>query len=411
VKAAAPGGDHLDAGAETPTDKLARFKTITDSALSQLGVEDLLTELLARTRDLLDADSATVFLLNSAGTELVATAASGLEEEVRIGLRIPVGTGFAGHVAASGKPRSTTHVNASTVTSPVLLAAGVSALLGVPLLRAGAIAGVLQVGSIAPRTFNADDIELLQLTADRAAVVVQDRTARLDRATAVALQRSLLPDQPDPIAGLDLATRYIPGAAHGVGGDWYDLFDLPDGHIGITIGDVAGNGLRAAVVMGRIHSALRAYALESLDPADVLTRLDRKIRRFEPDAMATVLYAVLDPDHAQLRVSNAGHPPPVLRIPEHPNELLDVPVDVPVGAFAGRPRHTTAVPLPAGSAILLYTDGLVETRDTPVTDGIETLRSHLAGDTADRMCLTAMRTMLAHREATDDIALLALRRR
>ena len=391
-------------------DQLSRLQAITDAALSQLGVEDLLTELLTRTRDLIAVDTATVFLVNTAGTELLATAASGLEEEIHLAVRIPIGSGFAGRIAATGQPMVIDHVNAGTVASPVLIAAGVTTMLGVPLIRTGVVVGVLQVGSIASRVFTPGDIELLQLVADRASTVVQDRSVRLDRATALALQRSLLPDHPTEIAGLDLATRYVPGAAVGVGGDWYDLFVLPDGYIGITIGDVAGNGLRAAVVMGRIRSALRAYALETLDPADVLSRLDRKIRTFEPDAMATVLYAVIDPDHRSLAISNAGHLPPILTQPGQPNTVMHLPPDVPVGAFNSPVRRQTRQPLAAGAGIFFYTDGLVERRDQLITDGIVHLQSVLNAATADAMCLSAMTAMLAGREATDDIALLALRR-
>jgi serine phosphatase RsbU (regulator of sigma subunit) len=123
------------------------------------------------------------------------------------------------------------------------------------------------------------------------ALATQARLVSIDRATTVALQRSLLPGRLGMIDGIDAAGRYVPGAEVGVGGDWYDLFALPSGRVGAVIGDVAGNGLQAAAVMSRIRSALRAYALESNDPADVLTRLDRKIQTFEPDAMATVIYA------------------------------------------------------------------------------------------------------------------------
>jgi putative methionine-R-sulfoxide reductase with GAF domain len=386
------------------------LQAITDAALSQLGVEDLLTELMTRTRDLIAVDSATVLLLNTSGTELVATAASGLEEEIHLAVRVPVGGGFAGRVAATGQPLVIDRVNASTVASPVLIAAGVSTMLGVPLIRTGTVVGVLQVGSIGPRAFTHDDIELLQLVADRASTVVQDRAVRLDRATALALQRSLLPDHPTEIRGLDLATRYFPGAAVGVGGDWYDLFVLPDGHIGLTIGDVAGNGLRAAVVMGRIRSALRAYALETLDPADVLSRLDRKIRMFEPDTMATVLYAVIDPDHGSLTISTAGHLPPILTRPGQPNSVMELQTDVPVGAFNGPRRRQSRHPLAEGTGIFFYTDGLVERRDQLITDGIARLQSVLDAASADTMCLSAISSMLAGREASDDIALLALRR-
>src|SRR5205807_2561728 len=184
----------------------------------------------------------------------------------------------------------------------------------------------------------------------------------------VALQRSLLPARPPMIEGFDVAARYIPGTEVGVGGDWYDLFALPSGHVGMVIGDVAGNGLRAAVVMGRIRSALRAYALETADPADVLTRLDRKIQIFEPGAMATVAYAVIDPHRTTVTVSLAGHLPPVLLDPSGGPRLLDARPDLPLGVYPGAPRRTTTVELP--EALLLYTDGLVERRDEPLRESI-----------------------------------------
>src|SRR5439155_18215722 len=121
--------------------------------------------------------------------------------------------------------------------------------------------------------------------------------------------------------------------------DWYDLFALPSGHVGVVIGDVAGNGLRAAVVMGRIRSALRAYALETADPADVLTRLDRKIQFFEPDAMATVAYAVIDPARTTLTMSLAGHLPPVRLDASALAHPIDVPAALPLGAYPAAPRR------------------------------------------------------------------------
>ena len=301
-----------DTNSPSSEERLRRLEAVTDAALSKLGLEDLLAELLERTRDVLAADTAAVLLLDPSGTELVATAASGLEEEVRQGVRVPVGAGFAGRVAASREPIVIEHVDSTNVVNPILLAKHVVSMLGVPMIAEGHVIGVLHVGSRTERRFSADEVELLQLVADRAAAAAQARLSRLDRAATVALQRSLLPGRLPAISGLDVAARYVPGAEIGVGGDWYDVFVLPSGHVGIAIGDIAGNGLRAAVVMGRIRSALRAYALETDDPADVLTRLDRKIQLFEPDAMATALYAVMDPSRTHVTLSSAGHLPPVL---------------------------------------------------------------------------------------------------
>ncbi|WP_238008969.1 GAF domain-containing SpoIIE family protein phosphatase [Dactylosporangium sp. AC04546] len=398
-----------DAPIDSSAEKLRRLQTVTDAALSRLGLEDLLAELLVRTRELLGADSAAVMLVDPSGSELIATAASGLEREVHLGVRVPVGQGFSGTVAARGAPLAIEHVDHTNVVSPVLLAEHIESVLGVPMVVSGRVIGVLYVGTHTRRRFTADDVELLQLVADRASLATQARMSRLDRAAALALQRSLLPARPQALPGLDVAVRYVPGAEVGVGGDWYDVFDLPSGHVGIVIGDVAGNGLRAAVVMGRIRSALRAYAMETDDPADVLTRLDRKVQRFEPDAMATAVYAVVDPDLAAVTVSSAGHLPPIVAAPPS-SVLAKVSPDLPLGAYPDAPRHNTRLPLDPGTALFLYTDGLVERRDRALSDGLDQLVGAVRAAPADVICAEAMAALLFDRAPTDDVAVLAVRR-
>jgi phosphoserine phosphatase RsbU/P len=385
-------------------DQLEALLSVTDATLARLDVDDLLSELTARVRRLMDTDTAAILLLDPTGRELVATAAAGLEEEVRQGVRIPVGEGFAGRIVATGQPLVIDHVDRTTVVNPILIEEHLAVMAGVPITAGGRVLGVLHVGSRHPREFTDDHIELLRLVADRAGMAAQARLSRLERQTTVALQRSLLPARPPDIRGFDVAARYIPGAEVGVGGDWYDLFALPSGYTGVAIGDVAGNGLRAAVVMGRIRSALRAYALETDDPADVLTRLDRKIQIFEPGAMATAAYAVIDPDRTTVAVSLAGHLPPVLLDPSAKPRILDAPPDLPLGVYAAS-RRTTTVELP--DALLLYTDGLVERRDEPLRESIARLLTALHGGTADDLCVQAT-AHLHHRPATDDIALIAL---
>ena len=255
-------------------DRLRDIQSITDAALSRLDDHDLLAELLERTRDILQADTAAVLLLDFSSGELIATAAAGLEEEVRQGVRIPVGRGFAGRIAAEHRPVILDHVDHNTVLNPILWSKGIRTLMGVPLIAGGKVTGVLHVGSRTARKFTSEDLELLQLAADRAATAVHSLMVHDDRAAAAALQRSLLPSALPAADGAQMAVRYVPGEG-AVGGDWYDVFTLPSGQLGIVIGDVAGSGLPAAVIMGRMRSALRAYALESDDPATVLARLDR----------------------------------------------------------------------------------------------------------------------------------------
>ena len=387
-------------------EKLRRLQTVTDAALSSLDLDDLLDELLERTRELLSVDTAAILLVDPSGRELVATAASGLEEEVRQGIRVPVGKGFTGRIAARGEPLTIDHVDQETVYSQILIDKHLAAMTGVPMLAGSRLLGVLHIGSLTPRRFTDDDVDLLRLVADRASMATEARLSRLDRATTLALQRSLLPAHPADVDGLQIAVRYVPGAQVGIGGDWYDVFELPSGTVGVVIGDVAGSGLRAAVVMGRIRSALRAYALETDDPADVLARLDRKIQRFEPEAIATVLYAVIDPDRSRVTVSSAGHLPPVM-IDAAGGRTLDIRPDLPLGVDADAPRHTTVVELPAGDGLVLYTDGLIERRGQRLLESIDRMVGIVGGGTPDQIC-NRLLGLLRDQDAADDAAILAL---
>ena len=199
-------------------DKLRGIRSVTDAALSHLGADDLLTALLSRVREILNADTAAVLLLDNSGRQLIATAASGLEEEVSQGVRIPVGQGFAGRIAAGRQPVILDHVDHGNVLNPLLLEKGIRSLVGVPLLVHGAVLGVLHAGTVHDRVFTADDAALLQLAADRAALAVQSLQSREDHAAAIALQRSLVPSALPAAAGVEVAARYVPGSGR-VGGD------------------------------------------------------------------------------------------------------------------------------------------------------------------------------------------------
>jgi phosphoserine phosphatase RsbU/P len=389
-------------------ERLRAIQSITDAALSRLDERDLLAELLERTRDALQADTAAVLLLDSSSGQLIATAAAGLEEEVHQGVRIPVGRGFAGRIAAEHKPVILDHVDHTTVLNPILWAKGIQSMMGVPMVAGGKVIGVLHVGSLTPRQFTGHDTELLLLAADRAASAVQSITAQADRLAAVALQRSLVPTALPAVPGAELAARYIPGSG-GVGGDWYDVFTLPSGELCVVIGDVAGSGLPAAVIMGRMRSALRAYALETGDPAEVLDRLDRKMQHFEPDAMATVLYAVIDPGLEQMNVCLAGHFPPVIAYPGQPAELASVATGVIIG-FGEVRRPVTTVPIPPGALLCFYTDGLIEHPGEVIDDGLTRLCQAVTAQSPEAACAAVMQALVGRGPARDDIALLMVRR-
>ena len=391
------------------THRLRDIQALTDAALSRLDEHVLLAELLERTRAILQADTAAALLLDSSSGQLLAAAAAGLEEEVRQGVRIPLGRGFAGRIAAEGRPVVLDHVDHSTVMNPILLTKGIRALMGVPLIAGGKVIGVLHVGSLTDRVFTGDDVELLELAADRAAAAVASLMSQENRVAAEALQRSLLPAALPPAGEAEIAVRYVPGQGL-IGGDWYDVFTLPSGQLGVVIGDVTGSGLPAAVVMGRMRSALRAYALETADPAEVLARLDAKMQHFEPGAMATVAYAVFDQDLERVRVCLAGHYPPVIAFPGHPAVLADIPPGLLIGAVPGARRRVATIEVRPGTVLCFFTDGLIERRGQLVDDALTRLSQVVTAEPPEAVCTSVMGAMVGNEAAVDDIALLVLRR-
>ena len=389
--------------------RLRDLQSITDAALSRLDDRALLPVLLQRAKDILQADTAALLLLDTPSGQLVAVAAAGLEDEVYQGVRIPVGGGFAGRVAAGSRPVILDHVNPATVLNPILMEKGISSMLGVPLIADGTVLGVLHVGSLKPRRFTSGDVSLLQLAADRAALAVQSLRSADDRIAAAALQRSLLPSALPAVAGVQFAARYVPGNG-AVGGDWYDVFILPSGQLGVVIGDVTGSGLQAAVIMGRMRSALRAYALETSDPAEVLDRLDRKMQHFEPGALATVLYAVLNPALDRAHLCSAGHLPPVTAGPEEAGSLVDMAGGLMIGVDPRARRQVTTVKIPYWAVLCLYTDGLVERRGHALDEGLARLCGAVAAKPPEEVCASVMGALVGGVPAHDDIALLTLRR-
>jgi sigma-B regulation protein RsbU (phosphoserine phosphatase) len=391
-------------------ERLRRVEAVTDATLSRLDASDLLDELLDRVRDLLDADTSAILLLDAHSRQLVATAAKGLEDEVRQGFRVAVGQGFAGRVAATRGPVVIADVTPSDVINPILIEKGIRSLLGVPILAAGEVVGVLHIGTLSPREFTQDDIHLLELAADRAGVAGRIRSQKLEHATALALQRSLLPTRLPEVSGVDLAARYAPGHDLGIGGDWYDVFLMPSGWLGVVIGDVSGHGLASAIVMGRVRSALRAYTLVTEDPAEALTLLDRKVHHFEAGTLTTAMYAMISPDRGTVRLSSAGHLPPVLAVPGAGAVVVDAPIDPPLGIGRPRgPRRVTTIDLPAGAVLVCYTDGLVERRHQVIDVGLARLTAIVQPEPAESVCTTIM-TGIGMEQPTDDVALLAVRR-
>jgi putative methionine-R-sulfoxide reductase with GAF domain len=398
------------AKAEGPSIRLQALDAVTDWTLKPLDLDKLVEVLLERTRELFAVDTVTVLLVDPSGTQLVAKAASGLEEEVFQGVRVPLGKGFAGGVAQSREPVQIEHVDESTVVSPLLWEHGLRVLLGVPMVAEDELVGVVHVGSTTSRLFSDEEVEALQIVADRLAVAVYVDRMRSERAAAALLQESLMPGLLPSTEGWEFAARYVAGSDSGVGGDWYDVFELPGERIGVVIGDVAGNGLNAAVVMGRLRSALRAYALDYPDPADVLAKLDRKASHFETGTMATVAYAVIDTSTHRMGIAVAGHLLPIIAVPGEQARFTAVHVGPPIGFDLGSSgRRSTEIEVPPGTLTVFYTDGLVERRGHDLDAGLERLRRTITPNGPEAACVQVMATMVGDQPATDDIALVAVR--
>ncbi|MGH2885408.1 MAG: PP2C family protein-serine/threonine phosphatase, partial [Solirubrobacteraceae bacterium] len=353
---------------------------LSDPGLSELPLDELLNELLVRVQEALEVDTVAILLHDPEARQLVARAAKGIEEEVEQGVRIPVGQGFAGRIAAERVPIFIADVDHADVLNPILREKGIASLLGVPLIVEGELIGVLHVGSLTPRAFGQDDLAVLQMAAARAAPAIEH--ARLfaeleyEHGVSMVLQRSLLPKRLVEVVGVNVAARYLP-AREEVGGDWYDVIELPRGRVGVVIGDVVGHGIPAAALMGRLRTALHSYAIEGHGPGRTLELVDRFVQSLDESAMATAAYAVFDTYTSSLQYATAGHLPPVV-IAGSDARVLDVTPAPPLGAFPyGRcPEHELS--LGSGEILLLYTDGLVERRGETLEAGIGRLERVLA---------------------------------
>jgi serine phosphatase RsbU (regulator of sigma subunit) len=180
-----------------------------------------------------------------------------------------------------------------------------------------------------------------------------------------------------------LAGRYLPAASARLGGDWYDAFQLPDGRLGLAIGDVVGRGFYTAAVMGQLRSALRAYALDGIAPGEVLERLSRLLRQLEPGRTATVLYLVLDPYGGSLVASSAGHPPPLVAGDDGGPTFFDLPGSPPLGATRLPTYEEREHAMEPGCTLVLYTDGLVERPGESLDAGLERLTMVVQGGGED----------------------------
>lgn len=284
--------------------------------------------------------------------------------------------------------------------------------LAVPLIARGAILGIALFGrSVDKPPFSLSDMSLAEELAARAAVCVDNaRLYAAERNTALILQRSLLPPHVPEVPGAEVAVRYHPGSLYTeAGGDWFDVIPLPGGRVALTVGDVMGHGVRAAAIMGQLRTAVRTLAGLELDPALVLTQLDDIAQTLGEGHIATCVFAVYDPANRTCAIATAGHVPPVVVEPDGVTNLLDLPTGAPLGV-GGVAFATTDVQLDEGSLLVLYTDGLVESRERDLDAGLDTLRKQLSipAPSLDDLCDTVLAAVPVQ-PVRDDVAVLVAR--
>jgi anti-sigma regulatory factor (Ser/Thr protein kinase) len=223
------------------------------------------------------------------------------------------------------------------------------------------------------------------------------------------LQRRLLPKDVDRVGGVEIAGRYLPASGETLGGDWYDAFGLGRDRVVLAVGDVVGHGIEAAAIMAQLRTAVRAYAADGRPPGEVVERVNRLMWDLGPRAMTTLAYAVLDLEHESLELVNAGHPPPLVVPAAGEASFLPLQGNVALGTTA-LARYTSHVhPFPAGTAVVLYTDGLVEVRGRSLDEGLERLRGVARDVTGvDALCVRLANRLLGEQRA-DDVAIIAAR--
>jgi anti-sigma regulatory factor (Ser/Thr protein kinase)/putative methionine-R-sulfoxide reductase with GAF domain len=389
--------------------QLRDIQSLTHASLARLDLDEFLVFLLDRVLELLRCDTAAVLLLDPGSDQLIARASRGIEEEVRQGVRVPLGVGFAGRIAVDRRPVILDRVDHTTVSNPILWEKGIQSMLGVPLITNRQLIGVLHVGSFSGSTFQTSEVTLLELVADRVAGAVQTGITQSERRAAGVLQRSLLPSALPRHPDIEFGSRYAPAERGDVGGDWYDAFEVPSGDVWVMTGDVTGHGLQPAVVMGRLRSAVRSYALLGMSPEDVLRGANRKLQYFEPGAMATMVCGVLSPPFNEIRMCSAGHPPPVIVHPGEEPFLVDVLPVPTLGVVDDLEPQSTLEHLVDGSIVVLYTDGLVERRDEDIAVSLERLRAAVGREDPSKLCGRLMDSLIGSYIPADDVALMALR--
>ena len=396
------------AEAEALSSTLGRLQEVADAAVAAPGRSLDYELMLTRSLAVISTELGALLVRDERSGAFVAAATEGIAEPLR---RTEAVLGEATEAAiVAGEPVVLDDI-APGSGGDFGPETGVRSLLAVPLEAGGEQLGSLVAVSAEPGRFSHQQARLFALAAERCARALAIAAAyNRERRTSAALQAGLLPQAVPELRRGEIAVRYLP-AADGppVGGDWYDAVVLPGGGLGLAIGDVTGHGAEAAVLMGQLRTALRAYALEGGSPAVAVERLNALALSLGDAAIATLVYVVLDPTLTTGEYVVAGHPPPAV-VTEDGARVLDWPPALPVGVDESAEYESREFALAPGDALCLYSDGLVEERGADV-GAREALLADALGTPAgaEVLCERALAALRPAGPGEDDVALLVLR--
>lgn len=362
--------------------------------------------------------AAAIALATVADGEVAGVLTSAGEGDTRLSALLDLTPGTPGGVAARTLRSvvvddQTALRNAYPAVAAAAAMTGHETFLALPLVAARRLAALLVASWEHQHALVAEDRAVVEAVAGQAAQAL-GRAGRYESEQAIAetLQRSVLPDSLPRVEGIELAARYLPGSKQlDVGGDWFDALPLPDGKLGLVVGDVVGKGVQAAASMSQLRNAIRAFSVERLKPSSALARLNRLSVDVLDTSFATVVYVTIDPGSGMCRIATAGHPPPLLAYADGRVELLEGTRGLPLGTEMDAKYRQDTVELHAGTVLLLYTDGLVERRGRSIDDGLADLRAAVANAPTDpdRLLEHILDAVIGTREREDDIAMLAAR--
>ncbi|HYG71575.1 MAG TPA: SpoIIE family protein phosphatase [Actinomycetota bacterium] len=402
----------LLASERTSRRELEQLLTVTDVTLSVFDFDELVERLTDRITAVLGVDVTTLLLLTPDRRYL---------EEIRgrgDPLRIPIGQGLSGKIAATEEPMLVEDLATWDVDPYRPWLKEMTSFLGVPVASRGLVTGVLHVTTRERRAFTPSEVSLLQLAAGRVASSLERTRLYAEREqTGTVLQRAIVPGELPEVPGLDLDGLYVPYApGEDVGGDFYDVFPTTDGAYLLAIGDVSGKGAAAAAVMGFVRHSLRAIARFVRGPADIVRELNRALLEDSPapgERFCTVVVARLEPDegHARLTVARGGHELPLVARRDGAVEEI-VEGGPPIGMWADIDVSERSLVLAPGDALVLFTDGLVETPTEERRDVLASLLSVTAGAPAEEI-LAGLRRALVEPAVSryDDVAVLVASKR